>query len=80
MTREQYYEMAENFCKYGNKEVEYKSLNLHPTQSNPGKYNTKTATLIGVGILGNAEHFILMGNYGGRIAIHYRNIKFPAAL
>ena len=78
MTREQYYEMAENFCKYGNNEVEYKTLNLHPTKSNPNKYNHKTATLVGVGILGNAEHLILQGEFGGRMAIHYSNIKFPS--
>ena len=77
MTREQYYEMAENFAKYGNNEVEYKVLNLHPTKSNSKKYNIRKATLIGVGILGNAEHFILQGDYTGRMAIHYRNITWP---
>lgn len=77
MTREQYYEMAENFAKYGNNEVEYKVLNLHPTKSNSKKYNPKKGTLIGVGILGNAEHFIIEDDFGGRVAIHYRNITWP---
>lgn len=76
MTREQYYEMAENFCKYCNKDVEYKSMNLHPQTNNTKKYNTGVATLIGVGIWGNAEHFIL-SRCGQRMAIHYSKIVFP---
>lgn len=83
MTLNQYYEMAENFGKYANREVQYKSLNLYyDIQKNHGKkdakkYETKTATLIGVGIEGNTYHFILVKPIIGRIAIHYRNIKFP---
>ena len=79
MTREQFIEMAENFYKYANQQVEYKSLNLHASAKNQRKYNTKTATLVGVGVLGNAEHIILQAEFGGRIAIHYTNIKMPTA-
>ena len=77
MTREQYYEMTSNFYKYAGKEVEYKSMNLHPTRNNPRKYNHYTATLIGVGVEGNTYFFILQKPLYGHMAIHYSKIKFP---
>ena len=83
MTRNQYYEMAENFYKYAGKEVQYKSLNLYyDIQKNHGKkdarkYETKTATLVGVGIEGNTYRFIMVRPGWGRISIHYSDIKFP---
>lgn len=78
MTKNEYYEMAENFAMYANTEVSYKSLNLHYNSERRGdkKFNVKRATLMGVGILGNAECFIL-ADFGRRIAIHYSNISFP---
>ena len=83
MTREQYYEMAENFAKYANLEVQYKAMNIYYDRGygelSKHKYNHKNGTLRGVGILGNAEHFILQMQYGGLTAVHYRYIKFPNA-
>lgn len=83
MTREQYYEMAENFAKYANLEVQYKSFNTYYGygygELSKYKYNQKSGTLRGVGIGGNTEHFILQMQYGGLTAIHYRHIKFPNA-
>ena len=83
MTRAQYYEMAENFAKYANREVGYKVMNLYygrgRAEIHKHKYEHRTGTLRGVGILGNAEHLILQQTpYGGLTAIHYRNITFPA--
>lgn len=81
MTREQYIEMAEHFARFANKEVTYKSMNIYYGygygEVSKHKFNTKTAILVGVGILGNTEHFILQQRIGGHIAIHYRYITFP---
>lgn len=82
MTREQYYEMAQNFAEFANLEVEYKTLNLYYNRGygkiSEKKYNVDKASLIGVGILGNSEHLILQKPCWGRIAVHYRNIVFPS--
>lgn len=81
MTRDQYIEMAEHFARYANTEVTYKSMNTYYGYGygkiSERKYNIKTAVLVGVGILGNTEHFILQQSVGGHIAIHYRDITFP---
>lgn len=80
MTKEQYYEMVENFADYANKEVTYKRFNVYYGSDygeiSKRKYNTCKGILRGVGINGNAEHLIL-ADYGHRSAIHYRDIEFP---
>jgi len=79
MTRNQYYDMTENFVKYAGRDVEYKAWNIYYGRvKGMKKYNVKTAQLIGVGIEGNTYHFILQLPYGGRTAVHYSHIKFPS--
>lgn len=83
MTRDQYREMAQDFSKFAGMNVPYKSFNTYYEKgSKVGykryKYNYKQGILRGVGIEGNAEHFIIQQvPYGGLSAIHYQNIIWP---
>ena len=80
MTREQYYEMAQNFAEFAGKKVPYKSLNHYYYfgygEISKHKYNHYQGILVGVGVGGNSEHFILQRDYG-RVCIHYTNITWP---
>ena len=73
--------MAENFAKFAGMYVPYKYSNIYYNRGygdqSKYKFNHGTATLVGVGVSGNTEHFILQKDYGGRIAIHYRYITWP---
>ena len=75
MTQNDYIKVAQNFAGYANKRVEFEKLDLH-SEGLKNKYIKKSARLIGVGVMGNAEHFIL-ADLGRRMAVHYSKVKMP---
>ena len=74
MTQNDYIKVAQNFAGYANKRVEFEKLDLYSEGLN--KYIKSSARLIGVGVMGNAEHFIL-ADLGHRMAVHYSKVKMP---
>ena len=70
MTKKQYQELAENFWRYGDSQVDYFFL----TQS--GKKMESFGFLRGIGVGVNAES-IIIASCGFRHAIHYSNVNFP---
>ena len=81
MTKNQYVEMAQNFAKFAGMYVPYKSMNIYHGRGygelSKYKYNYYQGTLVGVGVEGNAEHFLIHREGWGIVCIHYRYITWP---
>ena len=81
MTQKQYQEMAENFAKYADMYVPFKSSNIYYGrgygEASKAKYNHYIGVLKGVGVGDNAEHFLILREGWGIVCIHYRHITYP---
>lgn len=71
MTEAQYRRLAENFCDFAGKQIEFQMFIPSANQ-----YRKAVGTLRGIGVDCNAECAII-ANSGHRYAIHYSNIKLP---
>lgn len=69
MTKQQYIEMAQDISRFAGMIVTFRV---------PGRKMEDHARLMGVGVYGNKENFILQRAYGGRFVVHYHYIKWPS--
>ncbi|MCQ2299711.1 MAG: hypothetical protein MJZ81_06275 [Bacteroidales bacterium] len=69
MTTRQYNYLLEDFSRFANTEVKFKSY-----VPSLGDFTTKHGRLIGIGTRHNANHLII-GWMGSRLAIHYSQVS-----